>query len=114
MSLKFRQKVAVFLLMVYVPVVVTLGLQHHDGPLYPPKTGHHAVTHTNSKDLSPISLDRFCMACHFASRHFFEDPFHISSAIHDVAFLSAYQPYTLKQAFYHDSRKRGPPLSTIS
>lgn len=107
MSSIFRKKVATFLLMVYVPVMFTLGLQHHDGPLYPlPVTLTNSTAHT-----VPISaVDGFCMACHFTSRHFFVHPFHIFSAVQNVAFLTARTQYNLTQVHILYTRKRAPPL----
>lgn len=106
MSSIFRKKVATFLLLVYVPVMFTLGLQHHDGPLYPlPVTLTNSTAHT-----VPISaIDGFCMACHFASRHFFEHPFHFFSAVQNVAFLKDQNQYERPQVYVLYTRKRAPP-----
>ena len=108
MSSIFRKKVATILLLVYVPVMFTLGLQHHDGPLYPlPVTLTNSTAHT-----VPISaVDGFCMACHFASRHFFEDPFHIFTAAQNVAFLTEQNQYERPQVYIPYTRKRAPPVS---
>lgn len=115
MSSGLRHKVAVFLLMVYMPVTLTLGLQHHDGPLYAPPSGLPVtVVHTNIHGIAASSPDGYCMACHFASGHIFEQPFHIFSAIHDIAFLAAFKQHRRKQTPVHDNRKRGPPFVSMS
>ncbi len=98
------------LLLLYVPVMFSLGLQHHDGPLSPPPSGLPVtISATNTHSLATSSLDRFCMACHFASRHFFEHPFHIFSAVQNVAFLTALNQYEYAQAHLLYTRKRAPP-----
>ncbi|HKI44621.1 MAG TPA: hypothetical protein VKA08_04715 [Balneolales bacterium] len=115
MAPSLRQKVAVLLLLVYVPVTFTLGLQHHDGPLYPPPTGLPVtLSQTNAHNVVAASLDGFCMACHFASGHIFEQPFHICSAIHDISILSPYDSYNVQLRFVDNCRKRGPPSFSIS
>lgn len=111
MSPKFRQKVAAVLLLVYVPVMFTLGLQHHDGPLYPlPVT----LTKTTAHTVPLSSIDGFCMACHFASRHFFEGSFHIFSAAQNITFFSVLKENKLKLRLIENFQKRGPPLLSIS
>lgn len=112
MSPKFRQKVATVLLMVYVPVMFTLGLQHHDGPLYPlPVT----LTKTTTHHTEPLSsVDGFCMACHLTSGHFFVHPFHIFSATHNITFLTVFKQFNWDRTIVRDNRKRGPPSISIS
>ncbi len=114
MSASFQRKVAVVLLAIYVPVILTLELQHHDGSLYPPQDLFTTVAQAGPHNVAANSLDGFCMACHFASHHFFEQPFHLFSTVHDAVFQCPFTRFNFRQTPVHSIWKRGPPSISIS
>ena len=104
-----RNKLQTLVLIVYLPIVLTIGLMHTDGVHFY-ETGEHAIGQSSLHSYHGHTEDGYCFACNFTAGHYISHTIELQIYFYSVEIRN---DDTVVVPTYYSYYKpdRGPPIS---